>query len=115
MKVTTFQQEGIYNDPALIIKSLFILTFKVEHPSIQYLLSSHPYAEQLTYLYNKLYDTNYLYFSVVNPVEYTFVAKQLVKPHNRLGLDKDFDKVDTDLLLLYLQAHILMPTSISLN
>lgn len=115
MKVTTFKEEGIYNDPALIIKSLFILTFKAEHPSTQYLLGSHPYAEQLTYLYNKLLDTNYLYLSAVNPVEYTFIAKQLVQPKNRLGVDEDFDKVNTELLLLYLQAHILMPTSISLN
>lgn len=115
MELTTFTQEQLPNPDMLIIKSLFILVFKAEAHNTRFFFSTHPYAEQLTYLYNMLHEYGYLYLASINPVEYTFMAKQLLKPVNRLGLDDDFDKVDTNLLLTYLQSHYIMSNTISLN
>lgn len=115
MYYTTFQQEELPNPPDLIIKALFVLVIKWDMIDTYKNLMLHPEFDRLLHLYNILYSHNYLYIASINPVEYTLISKQLVNPINREGLDKDFNKVDTDLLLTYLQNVNILSTMISLN
>ena len=115
MNLTTFQQEDLPNSQDLIIKSLFILVIKWDMYNTYMNMMLHPEADRLMYLYNVLKPVNHLYISMINPVEYTFIAKNLVQPHNRAGLDKDFNTVDTDLFLAYLHNLNILSTTISVN
>lgn len=115
MYLTTFKQEALPNPHELIIKSLFVLVIKWDMPNTYTNLRLSYDSDRLIYLYNMLKDSNHLYITMVNPVEYTLIAKQIVKPVNRQGIDEDFDKVDTNLLLAYLHNLNILSTTVSLN
>lgn len=115
MTVTTFQQENLVNPTDLIMKSLFVLVFKSDNITTYLRLKIHYDADRLLYLHGALKDSNHLFISLINPVEYTFVAKRLVQPVNREGVDKDFDKVDTNVLLHYLTSLNIVSTTLALN
>jgi len=115
MNLTTFKSEKIINQQDLIIKSLFILVFTSEAINTNKILKLSRESDRLLYLHSMLKPSNHLFVSVINPVEYTFISKQLVQPKNREGIDEDFDKVDTNLLLEYLQSLNAMSFTIALN
>jgi len=115
MNLTTFTQEQLPNPQDLIIKALFILVIKWDMQNTYTNLKLHPDADRLVYLYNMLATVNHLYISSINPIEYTMIARNLVNPRYREGIDKDFNKVDTELLLTYFHNLNLLSTTISLN
>jgi len=115
MNFTTFQQERLPNSNSLILKALFILVLKWERIDTYNNLQFYPDFVRLSYLHNLLKPYNYFYMASINPVEYTLIAKQIVEPRNREGLDKDFNKVDSDLLLDYLHNVNVASSIISLN
>jgi len=115
MHLTTFQQEELPNPQDLIVKSLFVLVMKWDMYNTYANLRLHPDSDRLIYLYNMLQPHTYFYISSINPVEYTLIAKQLVNPKDREGLERDFNKVDTDLMLAYLHNLNILSTMISLN
>jgi len=118
MYLSTFKDEEIRDTTNLVIRSLFILAFispredtnsKIENTPDSFIRGN---LEAIRY--NPIV-SKYSFFSLINPLGYNLISKNLVEPEKRLGVEEDFLMVETDTLHKYFQVVDVISNTIALN
>lgn len=115
MYLSTFENEELEHSSNLIVKSLFLLAFISPTEDTNTQIRFHINREQLESLRYHSILSRYTILSLINPIGYTFVTKQLPNPHKRKGLNEDFNVIDTNILFDYFQCVDILSATIALN
>lgn len=115
MYLSTFKEEGINNEPDLVIKSIFRLLFispnVLTNPAIEGSYNRE-HLQRIRYNENV---SKYVFIPSYHPPGYTLISKKLPIPEFRQALDVDFLFIESELFVEYLKITDTFTSVIGLN
>lgn len=115
MYLSTFNDEKIVDTPNLVVKSLFILAFITPTALTNVKIQESPYRDELEQVrYNSIV-SKYAFLSLINPLGWDLITKNLPKPDKRQGLEEDFLMIESNTLHHYFQIVNVISNTIALN
>lgn len=115
MYISTFQEEEIIDTSNLILKSLYIIAFITPKEDTNLRINHHPLKHSLSQIRYNENVSNYTILSLVNPIGYNLVTKNLPKPQHRNSIEEDFLMVEAETLHEYLQLVNVISSTLALN
>lgn len=115
MLITTFREEGVLDELNLILKSLAILTFICPREDTNTKIRYHENRTELERMRYNPFLSKYVFISLINPIGYTLVTKNLVRPSDRQSIEIDYTLVEENSLHDYLQIVEVIASTYSMN
>lgn len=115
MLITSFTEEGVLDETNLVLKALNILTFICPKEDTNIRIRYHENRHQLERLRYNEFLSKYVFVSMVNPIGYTMVSKNLPRPTDRQSIDVDYTLVEEDSFYDYLQIVNVLAGTYSMN
>lgn len=115
MYISNFVEEEILESNNLVLSSLFILVFVFPSSTTYLDVQGHRQKEVLSGMLKNENLKDYFFLSLVNPIGFNFVTKNLPQPHLRSGINNDFLLVDTNELYDFMQVINVMSSTFALN
>jgi hypothetical protein len=115
MLITSFNEEGVLDETNLVLKSLSILTFICPREDTNTRIRYHENRHSLERMRYNEFLSKYVFVSMVNPIGYTLVAKNLPRPSDRQSIEIDYTLVEEDSFYDYLQMVNVIAGTYSMN
>ena len=115
MYLSTFDDEELIDTEQMILKSLFVLAFITPREDTNTKIRYHTKRTELENIRYNASLSKYSFLTMINPIGYNLVTKNLSKPSHRLGLNHDFLFVEANILYEYMQVVNVISSTFALN
>jgi len=115
MLITTFKEEGVLDEMNLILKSLNILSFMCPKEDTNIRIKYHKNRAELERMRYNPFLSKYVFVSLINPIGYTLITKNLPRPSDRQSVEIDYTLVEENSFYDYLQIINVLASTYSMN
>lgn len=115
MLITSFKEEGILDETNLILKALALLTFICPREDTNTRIRYHKDRRILEGLRYNPFLSKYVFISLINPIGYTLLSKNLCRPTDRKSIEEDYTIIEESSLYEYLQIVNICSDTYSMN
>lgn len=115
MLITSFNEEGLLDETNLVLKSLAILTFICPRLDTNTRIRYHENRAELERMRYNPFLSKYVFVSLINPIGYTLVTKNLPRPADRQSIEIDYTLVEENSFYDYLQIVDVIAGTYSMN